>query len=67
MSNGYHEAPACEHRYSDGQVCDDPAMFVLFGLLFCESHFEDRITSAGIEHGEARAAELRFAAKPVPA
>ncbi|HMG17630.1 MAG TPA: hypothetical protein VK573_02805 [Gemmatimonadales bacterium] len=65
--NGYHDEPACEHRYPDGQVCGEAAVFVLYGLLLCEPHFEDVVTTASTEaYGEQRAADIRFAAKPMP-
>jgi len=66
--NGYHDEPACEHHYPDGQVCGEAAVFVLYGLLLCEPHFEDRVTTASLEaNGEQVVAQLRCAAKLVPA
>jgi hypothetical protein len=68
VSNGYHDAPACEHRYPDGQVCGEAAAFVSCGALLCEPHFEDVVTAASmLPDGERRAAEIRFAAQAVPA
>lgn len=65
--NGYHEGLACEHRYLDNEaVCGDPALVIISGIAFCQTHFEDRIVevSRGPD-GERQAAELRFAARVV--
>lgn len=67
MSNGYHDGLACEHRFLDETFCFEPAAFIVGGMALCESHFEDLVTAASLTpHGTDRAADLRFAARPVP-
>jgi hypothetical protein len=66
--NGYHEEPACEHRYLDGSTCGDRAAFAVAGVLLCEEHFEDRVVTVSLlADGERRAAELRCTAQALPA
>jgi hypothetical protein len=64
--NGYHDGPACEHRYPDGSTCGDAAEYSSCGALLCESHFEDQVVAASmLPDGERRAADVRFHARAV--